>query len=71
MSIWTLRLGLFILGVLIMRPLGVAASDGVHLQNPDGSLGADAIVVGLRFDGGRRAIAARFVTEVRNWIIQG
>jgi hypothetical protein len=40
-----------------------------HLQNSDGSL--EAIVVGLHFVGGRRAIAARFVAEVRNWIIQG
>ena len=51
--------------------LPLELDDKFHLHNSDGSLGADAIVVGLRFDGGRRAIAARFVTEVRNWIIQG
>jgi hypothetical protein len=51
--------------------LPLELEDKFHLHNSDGSLGADAIVVGLRFDDGRRAIAARFVTEVRNWIIQG
>ena len=51
--------------------LPLELEDKFHLQNSDGSLGADAIVVGLRFIGGRRAIAARFLAEVRNWIIQG
>jgi len=46
MSIWTLRLSLFILGVLIMRPLGVAASDGVHLQNPDGGA-VRGLIIGI------------------------
>jgi caspase domain-containing protein len=46
MSIWTLRFGLFILGVLIMRPPGVAASDGVHLQNPDGGA-VRGLIIGI------------------------
>jgi hypothetical protein len=46
MSIGILRLGLFILGVLIMRPLGVAASDGVHLQNPDGGA-VRGLIIGI------------------------
>jgi len=47
MSIRILRLGLFILGVLmIMRPLGVAASDGVHLQNPDGGA-VRGLIIGI------------------------
>jgi hypothetical protein len=50
--------------------LPLELEDRLHLQNSDGSLGADAIVVGLHFIGGRRAIAARFVSEVRNWIIK-
>lgn len=45
--------------------------DEFHLQNSDGSLGADAVVVGLHFSEGHRTIAARFVAEVRNWILQG
>ncbi len=51
--------------------LPLELEDKFHLQNSDGSLEADALVVGLQFIGGRRAIAARFVTEVRNWILQG
>ena len=39
--------------------LPLELEDRFHLQNSDGSLGADAIVVGLHFIGGRRAIAAR------------
>jgi hypothetical protein len=46
MSIWTLRLGLFVLGVLVMRPLGVAASDGVYLQNPDGGA-VRGLIIGI------------------------
>jgi hypothetical protein len=51
--------------------LPLELDDEFHLQNSDGSLGADAIVVGFHFSEGRRAIAARFVAEVRNWILQG
>jgi hypothetical protein len=51
--------------------LPLELEDKLHLQNSDGSLAADAFVVGLHFRGGRRPIAARFVAEVRNWILQG
>jgi hypothetical protein len=51
--------------------LPLELEDKFHLQNGEGSLDADAIVVGLHFIGGHRAIAARFMAEVRNWIIQG
>jgi len=51
--------------------LPLEMDDKVHLRNSDGSLDADAIVVGLHFSEGRRAIAARFVSEVRNWILRG
>jgi hypothetical protein len=51
--------------------LPLELDDEFHLQNSDGSLGADAVVVGLHFSEGRRAIAARFLTDVRNWILQG
>jgi hypothetical protein len=51
--------------------LPLELEDKFHLQNSDGSLEADALVVGVHFIGGRRAIAARFVAEVRNWILQG
>jgi len=51
--------------------LPLELGDKFHFQNSEGSLGADAIVVGLHISEGRRSIAARFVTEVRNWILQG
>jgi len=51
--------------------LPLELDDKFRLQNSDGSLEAEAIVVGLHFVGGRRASADRFVAEVRNWIIQG
>jgi hypothetical protein len=43
----------------------------IEFENADRSLGADAVVVGVRDGESHRAIAARFVAEVRNWIIQG
>src|SRR3954468_18755193 len=46
MSIWTLRLGLFALSILVMRPLGVAASDGIYLQNPDGG-SVRGLIIGI------------------------
>ena len=51
--------------------LPLELDDKFHLRNSDGSLDADAIVVGLHFSEGCRAIAARFATEVRNWILRG
>jgi hypothetical protein len=51
--------------------LPLELDDKVHLRNSDGSLDADVTVVGLHFSEGRRAIAARFVSEVRNWILRG
>jgi hypothetical protein len=51
--------------------LPLELDDKLYLQNSDGSLGTEAIVVALRLNDGKRAIAARFVAEVRNWIIQG
>ena len=46
MSIRTLRLGLLLLGVLIMRPPGAVASDGLHLQNPDGGA-VRGLIIGI------------------------
>jgi len=46
-------------------------ADKLHLENSDRSLGTDAVVVAVRDGVSHRAIAARFVAEVRNWIIQG
>ena len=46
-------------------------SDKLQLRNSDGSLDTEAAVVAVRVHDGRRAIAARFASEVRNWIVQG
>ena len=46
-------------------------ADKVHLKNSDRSLETDAVVVAIRDGASHRAIAARFVAEVRNWIVQG
>jgi hypothetical protein len=50
--------------------LPLELGDRLHLKNSDGSLGTEAIIVAMRVNDNRRAIAARFVAEVRNWIIQ-
>ena len=46
MSVWPLRFGLLVLGVLLMGPPGVAASDGVRLQNPDGGA-VRGLIIGI------------------------
>lgn len=51
--------------------LPLELADKLHLENSDHSLGTDAVVVAVRDVASYRAIAARFVTEVRNWIVQG
>jgi len=51
--------------------LPLELANKIQLENFDGSLRAEAVVVAVRDGAGRRAIAARFVAEVRNWIIQG
>jgi hypothetical protein len=51
--------------------LPLELADKLHLENSDRSLGTDAVVVAIRDGVDHRAIAARFVVEVRNWIIQG
>jgi hypothetical protein len=51
--------------------LPLELADRLHLENADRSLGTDAVVVAIRDSGKKRAIAARFVAEVRNWILQG
>lgn len=49
-------------------PLELA--DRLHLRNSDGSLETEAIVVAVRVNDHQRAVAARFVAEVHNWIVQ-
>jgi hypothetical protein len=44
--------------------------DSVRLVNSDGSLDVQATVVAVRYHAGRKAVAARFVTDVKNWIVK-
>jgi hypothetical protein len=56
--------------VLFSSTLPLEFEDQVRLVNSDGSLDARATVVAVRYHGGRKAVAVRFVGEVGNWIIK-
>jgi hypothetical protein len=56
--------------VLFASALPLEFNDRVRLENSDGSLDAEATVVAVRYHEGRRAVAARFITKMANWIIQ-
>jgi hypothetical protein len=56
--------------VLFSSILPLEFEDQVRLVNSDGSLDTRATVVAVRYHGGRKAVAVRFVGEVGNWIIK-
>jgi hypothetical protein len=56
--------------VLFASSLPLEFEDHIRLSNADGSLDARATVVAVRYHGGQKAVAARFVAEVGNWIIK-
>jgi hypothetical protein len=56
--------------VLFSSKLPLEFEDGVRVLNSDGSLDARATVVAVRYHQGRKAVAARFIGEVGNWIIK-
>jgi len=56
--------------VVFASTLPLEFEDRVRLLNSDGSLDAHATVVAVRYHGGRKAVAARFVGDVANWIIK-
>jgi hypothetical protein len=56
--------------VLFSSTLPLEFEDRVRLVNSDGTLDARATVVAVRYHGGAKAAAARFVGEVANWIIK-
>jgi hypothetical protein len=56
--------------VLFASTLPLEFEDRVRVANADGSLDARATIIAVRYDGGRKAIAARFAGEVGNWIIK-
>lgn len=56
--------------VLFASTLPLEFEDRLRLLNSDGSLDARATVVAVRYHQGRKAVAARFVDDVQNWIIK-
>jgi hypothetical protein len=56
--------------VLFASTLPLEFEDRVRVVNSDGSFDARATVVAVRYHDGRKAVAARFLGEVENWIIK-
>ncbi len=56
--------------ILFASTLPLEFDDRVRVENSDGSLAADAAVVAVQYHDGRKAVAARFLAEVGNWIIK-
>jgi hypothetical protein len=56
--------------VLFSSVLPLEFEDRVRMLNSDGSLDAWATVVAVRYHDGRKAVAARFVGHIDNWIIK-
>ena len=56
--------------VLFGSSLPLEFEDRIRLVTSDHSLDVRATVVAVRYHSGRKAVAARFVGEVENWIIK-
>lgn len=56
--------------VLFASTLPLEFEDRVRLVNSDGSFDARAMVVAVRYHDGTKAVAARFLENVENWIIK-
>ncbi len=56
--------------VLFASNLPLEFEDRIRVMNSDGSLDAEALVVAVRYHNGNKAVAARFVNNVENWIIK-
>lgn len=56
--------------VLFISSLPLEFADRLQLRNSDGTLNAEASVVALQYHAGRTAVAARFTSEVTNWIVK-
>jgi hypothetical protein len=56
--------------VLFTSVLPLDFEDRVHLENPDGSLKVEAEIVAMQLHQGKTAVAARFLSNVPNWIIK-
>ncbi len=56
--------------VLFCSALPVEFADKLRIKNPDGTLDIDVSVVAVQYDGGKTAVAARFLNDVPNWIVK-
>ena len=56
--------------VLFASTLPLEFADRLRLRNSDGSLDTEACVVAVQYNGGNTAVAARFTSEVANWIVK-
>ena len=56
--------------VLFSSAFPLEFADKLHIENPDGSLEIEASVVAVQYDGGKTAVAARFLKDVPNWIVK-
>ena len=56
--------------VLFISRLPLEFAGRLRVENSDGSLRAEAAVVAVQVHNGSTAIAARFSTEVSNWIVK-
>lgn len=57
--------------VIFASAMMVEFGDCLHVTNEDGTLDAEVTVVALHYQGGRTAIAARFIHKVPHWIVKG
>lgn len=57
--------------VIFASHLPLEFADTLRLENGDGSLSAEVSVVAIHyFDGNTSAVAARFISDVPNWIVK-
>ena len=56
--------------VLFASSLPLEFADKLRLRNDDGTLDTEACVVALQYNGRQKAVAARFTSEVSNWIVK-
>lgn len=56
--------------VLFASKLPLEFEDRIQIISQDGSFDLQAVVVAVRYHEGSKAVAARLVGEVRNWILK-
>jgi len=56
--------------VLFASTLPLEFGDRLRLENSDGSLHADTVIVAVQYHEEKRAVAARFARQISNWIIK-